>query len=34
MDHDRRQQEIEPGVMVLAAAYAASLIGLIIWMIV
>ena len=33
MNHDERYQEIEPGVMVLGAAYAASLIGMIFWVI-
>ncbi len=33
MNHDELYQEIEPGVMVLAAAYAASLIGMIFWVV-
>jgi len=33
MNQDERYQEIEPGVMVLGAAYAVSLISMIIWVI-
>ena len=31
MNHDERYQEIEPGVLVLGTAYAASLMGMIFW---
>ena len=33
MNHNELYQEIEPGVMILGAAYAASLIGMIFWVI-
>ena len=33
MKHEENYQEIEPGVMVLGAAYAASLLGMILWVI-
>ena len=33
MNQDARYQEIEPGVLVLGAAYAASLIGMIFWVV-
>jgi len=33
MNHNELYQEIEPGVMFLGAAYAASLIGMIFWVI-
>ena len=29
--HEARYQEIEPGILVLGAAYAASLLGMIFW---
>lgn len=32
MNHEVTQQEIESSVMVLGAAYAASLIGIIFWL--
>lgn len=32
MNHDERHQEIESSVLVLGAAYAASLIGMIFWL--
>lgn len=33
MNQDERYQEIETGVLVLAAAYAASLLGIIFWVV-
>ena len=33
MNHDERYQEMEPEVLVLGAAYAASLIGMIFWVV-
>ncbi len=33
MNEHERNQEIEPGVMILGAAYAASIIGMILWLI-
>lgn len=33
MNHEENYQEIEPSVMVLGAAYAASIIGMIFWVI-
>lgn len=32
MNHEERYQEIESSVLVLGAAYAASLIGMIFWL--
>jgi hypothetical protein len=32
MNHEENIQEIEPGILVLGAAYAASLIGMIFWL--
>ncbi len=32
--HEARYQEIEPGILVLGAAYAASLLGMIFWVMV
>ncbi len=32
MNHEERKQEIESSVMVLGAAYAASLIGMLFWL--
>ena len=34
MNNEERYQEIEPGFMVLGSAYAASLIGMIFWVLV
>lgn len=33
-NHEERYQEIEAGVMVLGAAFAASLLGMILWVMV
>ena len=33
MNHEEKYQEIETGVMVLGFAYAASLVGMIFWVI-